>query len=487
MTRIPSFLALLRYAGATCPATFPWPLTPGLPARAVRFFIFDVVPPLWDGRQHVLWYLLRPPVSSAWAVPPGPTASAVSRAHACNAALTRPGVRGHTQRAQPELHAAADEPAIPPAAGRHPFELHHLPTYTQLPSPSRCYPLSLPHPRRVRRARPSLRHGETRWKATAPLHRARAGARRSQGGAACRCFLCPSNEDRDAKDQMRAAAAGADAAGGPSASTLDAPLVRVSVAPLVHPNPPVNVNGSDARPRMVQFSAPPPPPLFDPSTFRSGLLAGATRLPALPLMSGGREVLPPLHYCPPFTGVQGFAASGVGGSTRLMPSPHVDQLGSTALVSASTGGTSSLPGAQLAVNTTTQGTLEQSVAPVTPYPSVAAAPTFATVAPPSSPGPSAPARRPVTPPALKRAGSRRALGIHRRRISSVPAGSSSGSAAAASSDATATEAAMLAAMLTAACEETPPAAAAAAPPTPSTPAAAAGHASGDGQVAAAVR
>jgi len=326
----------------------------------------------------------------------------------------------------------------------------------------------------------------------------------------------PTEEDRHAKDEMRAAATRGAAAGSacggqprpyvpgapaetPSSCPIaemtmalphdspGAPLAPVPVAPLAHATPPVNTNGGEVCLPMVQFTAPPPPPLFDPSTFLSGSLAGATRLAPLPAFPGGQQFGAALHYSPPFTGVRGFAASGAGATAGYMPSLAVAQPGSMPLAPSSTGDISALLGVQQAVNTTSHGTPARSGAPAPLSQSMRDTLPRSAVDPPPSPAPSAATRRPVTPPALKRAGGRRSSGISRPRISSVPTGPSTSTTAVASSAPAAASAAVPDATSIIASAATPAVASAAAPLSPSTPVPSVGRASSDAQEAAGAR
>ncbi|OSX73287.1 hypothetical protein BU14_0361s0014 [Porphyra umbilicalis] len=320
----------------------------------------------------------------------------------------------------------------------------------------------------------------------------------------------PTEADRQAKDEMRAAAARGAAAGSASVGqppsyapgapvgtsagpevelvpagmhhTTGAPSAQVALAPLVHGSPPVHFNGNQVPPPMVQFSAPPPPPLFDPSTFLSGSLAGATRLPPLSFLPGAQQVRGVINCSPPSTGAQNFATAGAGAPKGLIPTAHGTNPGSalhSSVWGTATGDVSPLLSAPQAANNNFQGPPAWSAEAEMVPPTVNASNFGAAVARPSSSMPSAPVHRPVTPPALKRAGARRAAGIRRPLISSVPAGSSTCDTAAASGTATAAPAAGQAAM--------PTGGSAATPSTPCTPDAGVGRASGGVQTDTAAR
>jgi len=184
--------------------------------------------------------------------------------------------------------------------------------------------------------------------------------------------------------------------------------------------PPVTVNMHDVIPPMVQFSAPPPPPLFDPTAFLSGSIAGATRLPSLPAFPGAPQFPGTQLNGPYFTGVPVLAASGAGALSGSMPSSFVPTPISAPSVPA------------------TQEALGDSIPTRLGTPQPASTSTRATASaaagvPTSSPTPSVSTKRPVTPPALKRAGARRAAGVRHPRISSAPAAAFVGSMAVSSS------------------------------------------------------
>jgi len=92
----------------------------------------------------------------------------------------------------------------------------------------------------------------------------------------------PAQGDREADEDMRSMATAAQAAS-------------------------VSLGTAGPAPPMVEFSAPPPPSLFDPSLLLSGSLAGGTRLPPLPALPGMSL------YDRSYTGVHGFGAAGSAG------------------------------------------------------------------------------------------------------------------------------------------------------------------------------
>ena len=289
--------------------------------------------------------------------------------------------------------------------------------------------------------------------------------------AAASVSTAPTEADKEAKDDMRAAAAAAAAwqkgpalAEQPGQYAPGTPMVVAGESSRVLQSP-ATLHYTPASAPMVEFSAP-PPPIFDPSLFLSGSLAGASRLPPLPDLHGAS------HYNPPFMGVQGFAptSAGIGApatySHPIGSSPYMHQLVSAPSAPSNGVGLTHVnivppvmaEAARAPPSTAGGGGVAPQTGAERPRPEVGSAGENVMTAPGQTPGeiatstvasaapltstpagfpsnrtPLTPPTSPLlafpvgTPPALRRAG-RRSSGIrHRPRIASAAAARTSGS------------------------------------------------------------